>query len=246
MARSTTNVWARDVHIGRNCVRQLLVREHDNVELVDNGEGTLLARSPYGSWPTQRGSRVGPDEPLTASLPVIGSGEGPIHWQGSREQLSPDRVLESFDGSIGFTAHDRPNSLRRPQIAALHSIVGYQSSGLADPGIVIMPTGTGKTETMLAWLVAQCPTRVLVIVPSIACATRSPPSSRRWGFYRRKGSSFPRRCALAWESWSPGLPTQTRHTPSSPPATLWSQPQMRSKATTPRCGRHSMQHSPIC
>ena len=31
-----------------------------------------------------------------------------------------------------------------------------------------MPTGTGKTETMLAWLVAQRPAKVLVIVPSVA------------------------------------------------------------------------------
>ena len=31
-----------------------------------------------------------------------------------------------------------------------------------------MPTGTGKTETMLAWLVAQRPERVLVVVPSTA------------------------------------------------------------------------------
>jgi superfamily II DNA or RNA helicase len=53
--------------------------------------------------------------------------------------------LASFDGAIGFTAHDQPRSLRRPQIAALHSIVGYQSSGLVEPGIVVMPTGTGKT-----------------------------------------------------------------------------------------------------
>ena len=93
---------------------------------------------------------------------------GPISWGGGREQIPPETVLASFDGAIGFTAHDRPKSLRRPQIAALHSIVGYQSSGLGEPGIVVMPTGTGKTETMLAWLVAQRPSKVLVIVPSVA------------------------------------------------------------------------------
>ena len=157
MPRSTTNVWARDVRIGGNAVRQLLVHEHGDVHVDEDPDGTLSARSPYGSWPARRGSRIGPDEPLTAGLPLMDSGNGPVHWYGRREQSPPEDVLASFEGAIGFTAHDRPDSLRRPQIAALHSIVGYQCSGLTDPGIVIMPTGTGKTETMLAWLVAQCP-----------------------------------------------------------------------------------------
>lgn len=168
MARSTTNVWARELRIGQNPVRQLLVRECNSVEVDQGKDGSLFVRSPYGAWPARRGSTIGPDEPLTANLPMLDSDRGPIHWRGSREPLPPEQVLASFDAAIGFTPHDRPRSLRRPQIAALHSIVGYQSSGLPEPGIVVMPTGTGKTETMLAWLVAQCPTKVLVIVPSTA------------------------------------------------------------------------------
>lgn len=185
-------MWARDIRIGRNSVRQLLVREHDDVQLNDNGDGALLVCSPYGSWPARRGSRVRPDEPLTANLPVLDSGNGPIHWHGSREQCPPEKVLASFDGAIGFTAHDRPNSLRRPQIAALHSIVGYQSSGLTDPGIVIMPTGTGKTETMLAWLVAQRPAKVLVIVPSIALRDQIVSKFETLGILQQEGIVLPR------------------------------------------------------
>jgi superfamily II DNA or RNA helicase len=49
----------------------------------------------------------------------------------------------------------------------LHSIIGYQSSGVTAPAIVVMPTGTGKTETMVAWMVAARPSKVLVIVPSV-------------------------------------------------------------------------------
>lgn len=51
-------------------------------------------------------------------------------------------------------------------MAALHSIIGYQSSGVTGPAVVVMPTGTGKTETMVAWMVAARPPKVLVIVPS--------------------------------------------------------------------------------
>jgi superfamily II DNA or RNA helicase len=168
VARTTGNVWAPELQIGQNAVRQLLVPAHDDVEVLTQGDGTALVRSPYGVWPGRRGANIKPDEPLTAFFPVLDSGNGAIKWRGSRQAIPPNRVLDSYDGAIGFTAHDRPNSLRRPQIAALHSIVGYQSSGVAEPGIVVMPTGTGKTETMLAWLVAQRPERVLVVVPSTA------------------------------------------------------------------------------
>ncbi|MEV0467235.1 DEAD/DEAH box helicase family protein [Nocardia tengchongensis] len=90
------------------------------------------------------------------------------HWSGSRQMSTPTAVLESYRRAIGFQPPDEPNSLRRPQIGALHSIVGYQSSGLKEPAVVVMPTGTGKTDTMVAWMVASRPERLLVLVPSAA------------------------------------------------------------------------------
>jgi superfamily II DNA or RNA helicase len=191
LPRSTTNVWARDVRIGEHSVRQLLVHEHGDVRVAEAEDGALRVCSPFGSWPARRGSRVGPDEPLTAGLPVVDSGNTPVHWYGRREQWSPEEVLASYDGAIGFTAHGRPSSLRRPQIAALHSIVGYQCSGLTEPGVVIMPTGTGKTETMLAWLVAQRPHRVLVIVPSVALRDQVAGKFETLGILQREGIVLP-------------------------------------------------------
>jgi superfamily II DNA or RNA helicase len=70
--------------------------------------------------------------------------------------------------SGSFRAPGEPDSLRRPQLGALHSALGYWTSGLADPGIIVMPTGTGKTETMLALLVAARLGRLLVIVATTA------------------------------------------------------------------------------
>nr|WP_143546935.1 DEAD/DEAH box helicase family protein [Rhodococcus sp. 06-418-1B] len=57
--------------------------------------------------------------------------------------------------------------LRRPQLGALHAILAYRSTEESEPITVVMPTGTGKTETMLA---AYChsPARTLVVVPSDA------------------------------------------------------------------------------
>jgi Type III restriction enzyme, res subunit len=44
--------------------------------------------------------------------------------------------------------------------------LGYWTTKRMTPATVVMPTGTGKTETMLALLVAARPDRLLVLVPS--------------------------------------------------------------------------------
>lgn len=100
-------------------------------------------------------------------------------------------MLETFKDAIGFTPHDEPGSLRRPQIAALHSIVGYQSSGLDEPAIVVMPTGTGKTETMLAWMVATRPAKLLVIVPSTTLRDQIAAKFESLGILQREGIVSP-------------------------------------------------------
>lgn len=50
-----------------------------------------------------------------------------------------------------------------------------------------MPTGTGKTETMLAWLVAQRPERVLVVVPSSALREQIASKFETLGILQREG-----------------------------------------------------------
>jgi len=57
--------------------------------------------------------------------------------------------------------------LRPPQIGALYCALGHWRAS-SKPATVVMPTGTGKTETMLALLIAQRIPRLLVLVPSDA------------------------------------------------------------------------------
>jgi superfamily II DNA or RNA helicase len=61
--------------------------------------------------------------------------------------------------------------LRKPQIGALHAIHAHWS---VDGSIatIVMPTGTGKTETMLSVLVSAPCRRVLVVVPTDALRTQ--------------------------------------------------------------------------
>ena len=54
---------------------------------------------------------------------------------------------------------------RPPQIGALHAIKAHWVVSDA-PATLVMPTGTGKTETMLAALVFEEIAKLLVVVPS--------------------------------------------------------------------------------
>lgn len=181
----TAHVWTTTEVVGKNTIRQLLVPDHSGLGLTDGD--TQHVHSRFGCWPTASRPDERLSDELAAVLPEPGTSRDEITWVGSKQPLAADAVRESFDGAIGFTSHSRPHSLRRPQIGALHSIVGYQSSGLTEPGIVVMPTGTGKTETMLAWLVAQRPERVLVIVPSSALREQIASKFETLGILQQEG-----------------------------------------------------------
>jgi superfamily II DNA or RNA helicase len=86
------------------------------------------------------------------------------------ELISKDDVVESWTGKFTFN-EDKPeigqSGLRLPQIGALHAISAHLSTDKKlDPATVVLPTGTGKTETMVATLVYWKAPCILVIVPS--------------------------------------------------------------------------------
>lgn len=58
--------------------------------------------------------------------------------------------------------------LRVAQAGAVHAVLAHWSTRPAKASTVVLPTGSGKTETMLALLVAARLPRLLVVVPSDA------------------------------------------------------------------------------
>lgn len=90
------------------------------------------------------------------------------------ENLSPEQVVSSWENKFKFIQEDEANNikgLRSPQMGALYSILSHLQNP-EDKGIVVMPTGTGKTETMLATLVSNKCKRLLVSVPSDSLRTQ--------------------------------------------------------------------------
>lgn len=61
--------------------------------------------------------------------------------------------------------------LRLPQVGAVHAVQAHWAID-SSPATVVLPTGVGKTETMLSVLVAEKCRRVLVIVPTDVLRTQ--------------------------------------------------------------------------
>ncbi len=83
-------------------------------------------------------------------------------------------IINSWTNTFNFIEEkleENINGLREPQIAALYSILSHLKVS-DDIGTVVMPTGTGKTETMLSALIAGKLNKVLITVPSDALRTQ--------------------------------------------------------------------------
>ena len=82
-------------------------------------------------------------------------------------------VRNSWRGKFKYQEEVRSNAgvdqpgLRPPQIGALHATLAHWSVS-KKPATIVMPTGTGKTETMLALLVATEIERLMIVVPNAA------------------------------------------------------------------------------
>jgi superfamily II DNA or RNA helicase len=171
------SVWATTEEFERNSVKQLLVPAGVFTQVLGVGD-ELHVRNNYGIWPASAGESLRANQPLRARLPIGSMPGDPLSnaaWIKANplNRNEPDEVLASYKGAISFyEASDESPGLRPPQLGAMHAILGYWTTKRSTPATVVMPTGTGKTETMLALLVAARPKRVLVMVPSDALRTQ--------------------------------------------------------------------------
>ena len=87
--------------------------------------------------------------------------------------LTSEEIAKSLANIFCFKkGKGQEKGLRSPQIGALHALMAHIEED-EKTGIVVMPTGTGKTETMLSFLVANQCRKVFVIVPSDSLRTQT-------------------------------------------------------------------------
>jgi hypothetical protein len=123
-----------------------ILRVRKEFEVGISSEQVLI-----GKWEKHPGLSRIPDPPLN-------------------HQERTDQVRESWYGNFTYVEenpdHDLPG-LRPPQIGAIHAVLAHWSVS-DEAATIVMPTGVGKTETMLGVLVSKPCGRVLVIVPTDA------------------------------------------------------------------------------
>lgn len=81
-----------------------------------------------------------------------------------------DAIVADWENRFTFREEDRERGirgLRRPQIGALYAALAHWST-TDQPATIVMPTGTGKTDTMIALLVKAQIRRLMVVVPNAA------------------------------------------------------------------------------
>ena len=169
--------YSTDVAVDRNRVRQLLIPEQCVV--VDNQNGQLVFKLRGGKrchvLRRRADVRKGELALLVPNAQALASGDDlrrkGVVWLGDRSPADPTDVIASLADAFTFVEDDperKKSGLRSPQIGAVHAILGYWTTDPAQPATVVMPTGTGKTETMLALFAERRFERLLVVVPSDA------------------------------------------------------------------------------
>ena len=86
----------------------------------------------------------------------------------------PTDIVSSWSNSFSIKKENQEaneKGLRNPQIGALYAILSHWSYS-NEIGTIVMPTGTGKTETMLSILVSEKIKQLLVIVPTSPLRTQ--------------------------------------------------------------------------
>ena len=92
-----------------------------------------------------------------------------LHWATNERTSDPEAVRTVLAGRFVLRTEDPAAGtpgLRVPQAGALHAVLAHWSTGSTEPATVVLPTGTGKTETMVSLFASERPQRLLVVVPS--------------------------------------------------------------------------------
>ncbi|MGO2507298.1 MAG: hypothetical protein ACTH7L_14475 [Psychrobacter alimentarius] len=91
---------------------------------------------------------------MNTSTRIKKVGENTITWKPLNELDNDFNNVRASWRSNSFNfreedIHTGSQGLRPPQIGAIHAGLGYEKSDHNESATIVMPTGTGKTETIL-------------------------------------------------------------------------------------------------
>lgn len=186
----THALYAEQYEVDNNQANQLVIPEV-RVQLKSEGSRHYV-QSAQGEFPL-----VKPEDSFegegayyqSAFINDSGGFElGDGDWKNKPAQTTPQAVLDSLKGQFNYKQEtESDKGLRLPQIGALHAVSANWTTSTKEPVTIVMPTGTGKTETMVSIFAAHRIERLLVIVPSDALRTQISQKFETYGVLQEFG-----------------------------------------------------------
>ena len=180
-------IWSQEIKVEGNKVERLLFTEKESEVTIIPTEtkgvlkATVVDDANHGDYLIIKNNKCDtsqyPDLPIlkvrkTSDFDSI-SKDTKLSWLKSPSEftpkLSPSEVAKSWVNKFSFREENEKlliRGLRTPQVGALHAISAEFSKSNVEPCTVVLPTGTGKTETMLSTTIYHRCSKVLVLVPS--------------------------------------------------------------------------------
>jgi len=146
-----------------------LVADANNQEIFIFPSKPDRGRFAEDAWVIIAQYEVAEGEPLDLSAGIWFRHPELPSTEVSPRQLS-EQARASWSQALRFVEENAANGtvgFRKPQLGALHAILAHWSNN-TEAATVVLPTGLGKTETMLATLIAAGCRRVMVVVPTEA------------------------------------------------------------------------------
>lgn len=192
MAENTLQLpalWSQRLVVDQNAALQLLAGERSGV-IETEGEvwscrlddGSVVPiRRPGHERPS--GTHLELTDASSTLTPETLSAEQ-LRWVTLDKPSSPDVVLDGLVGRFRLLVEDRNEGragLRIPQAGAVHAVLAYWSTQARDAATVVLPTGTGKTETMIALYASERLERLLILVPTDNLRNQIAEKFETWG-----------------------------------------------------------------
>lgn len=117
-------------------------------------------------------------------IPTLEINSDALAWENRAEESRiswHDRI--TLKEEIRENGNIIQRGLRSPQLGAVYAVLAHKTVS-NDPATVVMPTGTGKTETMLTLVAKEQLKCVLVVVPSVALREQISKKFETWGVLR--------------------------------------------------------------
>ncbi len=188
MQAEVPDEWALHVNVGKHSVRRLrrgrCTVAADATIMTVGRAGRMLQFADDLVLVNRPGhAPAGAKRVLLSRFPLLDLPDGAripceqLRWMPGRSALAEvsaadpravrDEVLASWQGQFEFRAAsaDTPG-LRGAQLGALHGLLAHWSMS-DETATVVLPTGTGKTDTMIAALIAERLAPLLVVVPTL-------------------------------------------------------------------------------